>query len=79
MLLEFLFTVYIAIKIILKKMYNYKDSHYCKLEYGDKDVTVKLGNAMMYIFREAFLKSVKPGIRQYREHMTDRRKIWGDL
>ena len=47
MLLEFLFTVYIAIKIILKKMYNYKDSQYCKLEYGDKGITVKLGNAMM--------------------------------
>ena len=35
-----------------KKMYNYKDSQYCKLEYSNKDVTIKLGNAMMYIFRE---------------------------
>lgn len=33
-------------------MYNYKDSQYCKLEYSNKDVTIKLGNAMMYIFRE---------------------------
>ena len=35
-----------------KKIYNYKDSQYCKLEYCNKDVTIKLGNAMMYIFTE---------------------------